>query len=208
MGLLANSSYWAEALNQMAQLKPPLGQAISARDAAQIRSIACRVLSDLIGDKDFKQDLAAAIRLAEGAAPVDSYKAQGFQYFLDAFMVLESKILADANVDTIASRDLEREIRRVASDPDPNRLHRLDEKIVFCRNLACDPSAVEDPARPIWERAWVGVKGVGVLGIDLGVTGGSAVVLGVAAAAVVGSIAGMSCSYGAALVSDSVKGRW
>jgi hypothetical protein len=208
MGVLSNSQYWAQNLNKMAGLVPPLGQAIPPKDAAEIRAIACSALSNLLADPEFRKDLAIATDLARSVDTMSASKASEFQPFLNRFMELESKILADAHIDTIASRDLEREIRGSASHPSPVPLDRLADMIAFCQSLACNAGAVDDPKRPLWEVAWRGTKGVGLLGIDIGSTIGSAVVLGPGGAAAVGSVAAFSCGYGADILWDALKGRW
>jgi hypothetical protein len=84
----------------------------------------------------------------------------------------------------------------------------LEPKITFCKKLACDSNAVEDPKKPLWIVVWRAVKGVGLIGVDIGAITGAAVTLGLAGGAAAGSVAAISTGYGAALVQDAVKGRW
>ncbi len=208
MSRLADTEFWANSLNQIAPLTPALGNPINAGDAAKIRQIACRTLTLLLDDPEYPKDLANAVAQAKTATAIDATDTPQFVEFLDRFVLLESKILADARVDTVASRDLEREIRIVAKAPDARRLEQLADKIAFLQRLACDPDAVDDPKRPLWMTVWRGVKGVALIGIDVGSAAGATLVLGPGGAAAIGTVAGISAGYGAAFVSDALKGRW
>jgi hypothetical protein len=208
MGTLLNGDFWADSLNQLAKLQPELGQHINGKNAARIRQIACRALSTLLDDQQFSTDLANALDLAKTANVIDAAETANFGAFLDSFMLLENKILADAGVDTVASRDLEREIRKVAKSPDAARLEQLEAKITFCKKLACDSNAVDDPKKPLWVVVWRAVKGVGLIGVDAGAIAGAAVTLGLAGGAAAGSVPAISTGYGFALLADAVKGRW
>jgi hypothetical protein len=207
MGILLDNKFWACTLNQLASLQPKLGRPISKENAAQIREIACNAFSTLLADPQFSVDLAKAVDFAKSFPPIDT-KAPNFQEFLKSFMLLENKILDDAGVDTVASRDLEREIRTVAGFADTKDLDRLKDKIIFLQKLACNSNAAEDPERPFWVAAWRGVKGASLIGMDLGAVGGTAVTFGPAGAAVSGTIVSTSIGFGAALVNDALKGRW
>ena len=207
MGILLDKRFWAGTLNQLASLQPGLGRPISKKNAARIREIACNAFSALLADPQFSVDLAKAVNLAKSGPPIDA-KTPNFLEFLKSFMLLENKILDDAGVDTVASRDLEREIYVIAGVADSTDLDRLKDKINFLQKLACDSNAAEDPKRPFWLAAWRGVKGAGLIGIDLGTVAGTAVTLGPAGAAVSGTVAGTSIGFGAALVKDALKGRW
>src|SRR5439155_27197800 len=202
MGMLLNTRFWADTLNQLATLQPALGQPINEKNGAQIRQIACTAFSTLLDDPQFPVDLAHAIDLAKSASRIDATKTPNFLAFLDSFMLLENKILADAGVNTVASRDLDRETRMIAKSADTKRLEQLQGKITFLKKLACDSDAAADPKKPFWLAVWRGIKGVGLIGLDVGTAAGSAVVLGPAGAAATGTVAGISAGYGAALVED------
>lgn len=208
MGKLTDTEFWAGTLNEMAALAPPLGQAIEQRNAAKIREIACRALSALLDDPEFSQDLANAIAQAQAVPDLSTMEPSAFAAFLNRFMELENKLLKDAGVDTVASRDLEREIRTLGKTSFAENLDRLSDKIEFLRRLACSPDAVDDPKNPLWQVAWRGVKGVGVIGLDMGSAAGAAIVLTPAGGAAAGVVAGISASYGAALINEAVRGRW
>ncbi len=207
MGLLLDTKFWADALNRLADLQPGIGQPITKKNASRICEIACNTLSAVLADPQFSVDLANAIALAKNT-PLVGAKTQNFSAFLTSFMILESKILEDAGVNTVASRDLAREVHAVAGSADKADLDRLEEKIVFLRKLACNADGADDPKKPFWVAAWRGVKGGALVGMDFGSIAGTAVVLGPAGAAVAGTVSGFSIGYGAALVRDALKGYW
>jgi hypothetical protein len=208
MGVLRDPPYWAAIVNRLIVLQPALGEPITDAAGNEIRRISCDALSTLLADQQFLPDLAAATDLARSANSILATETPAFLAFVDSFMLLESKILADAGVNSIASRDLDRELRGIARTADPTRLDRLADKIAFLRKLACEPDGAADPKKPLWLAVWRGVKGVAVLGIDLGTIGGTAVLLGPGGAAVAGGVIGTSITYGGGLVSDALKGRW
>src|SRR5262245_43920875 len=208
MGLLRRPDYWAGPLNEMAQLMPPLGETVPPAVAVRVRQIACKTLGLVVDDPEFKKDVADAVGLAKSAFGVTVGNAPDYSRFLDAFMVLEHKILTDAGVNTVAVRDLDREIRGVASGLDPQRVDRVEDKIRYCRRLACDPGVADDPAKPLWQAAWRGCKGAGVLGIDIGSGVAATVTMGPAGAAAVAGVAALSCDYGLGILMSAIKQRW
>lgn len=208
MSKLTDTEFWALTLNELAALAPPRGHAIEERNAARIREIACRALSTLLDDPEFPQDLANAIAQAEAVPDISGMEQPAFTAFLDTFMALENKLLKDAGVDTVASRDLEREIRTLGKTSFAESLDRLADKIEFLRRLACSPEIADDPKKPLWQVVWRGVKGVGLIGLDVGSAAGAAIVLTPAGGAAAGVVAGISASYGAALIDNAVRGRW
>lgn len=208
MSKLADTELWSGALNQLALLTPAPGTLINKRNADRIREISCDALSLLLADPEFPGDLEKAIAQAKTTHGIDGAEMPNFVYFLNKFMRLENKLLADAGVNTVASRDLEREIHTIATVPYTERLDQLREKITFVKRLACDPNAVDDPKRPLWRAVWRGVKGVGLIGLDVASAAGAAVILGPGGSAAFGTVIGISTGYGAALVDDAVKGRW
>jgi hypothetical protein len=211
MGILLDNKYWADVVNRLDQLMPKLGETITKDSAMQIRAIACEALTKLIQDPDFQKDLAHAIELGMKATVVDDPTVPSFPKFLEEFMLHENKILGDSGVKTTAARDLQNEIYRIAMDRDQpkNRFDRLDAKIAFCAKLACDPTIPEDPKKPsLFAVALKAVKGVAVIGMDVGTAAAAAVTLGPAGAAATGTVAGISASYGAAMVADAVKERF
>jgi len=208
MGALLDTKLWADILNELASISPPLGQRINDADASQIKLIACKAFSIVLDDPTFHADMAHAINLARSADVIDAAKMKDFEKFLDDFMRLENKLFADAGVDSVASRDLEREIRRIAVSPNPTRFDQLEQQIAFCKKLACDPNAGDDPKKPIWEVALRAVEGLGLIGVDAGAAGGATVSLGPFGIAATATVAGISIGYGATLVTNAVKGRW
>lgn len=208
MGLLRRPDFWAGPLNEMAGLMPPLGQTVSPAVAEKVRQIACKTLGLVVDDPDFEKDVDDVVSLAKSAHDVTAGTVPAYSRFLDAFIVLEHKILTDAGVNTVAVRDLEREIRGVASNPDPMRLDRVKDKIRYCRRLACDREIADDPAKPLWQSAWRGCKGVGVLGVDIGSGVAAAVTMGPAGAAAVAGVAALSCDYGLGILWSAMKQRW
>jgi hypothetical protein len=208
MGKLLDTKFWADTLNELTSLNPPLGQPIKKADASRIKSIACKAFSAVVDDPMFHADITHAINLAKSAHVISAPKTKDFEKFLDDFMRLENKLLADAGVNSVASRALDQEIRRIAVSPDSTRFDRLEEKIVFCRELACDPKAAYDSKKPPWEVALRAVEGLGVIGVDAAAAGGAAVTLGPFGVAAAGSVAAISGSYGAAIIADAIKGRW
>lgn len=208
MSKLTDAALWSDTLNQLALLTPAPGTLINKRNADRIREISCDALSLLLDDPEFPGDLEKAIAQAKTTHGIDGAEMPNFEDFLNKFMRLESKLLADAGVNTVASRDLEREIRTIATVPYIEHLGQLREKITFVKRLACDPNAVDDPKRPLWRAVWRGIKGVGLIGLDAGSTGGAAVILGPAGAGVVGTVVGISVGLGTTLVHEAVKGRW
>ena len=208
MGKLFDTKFWADTLNDVTSLKPPLGQPIKKADASRIKSIACKAFSTVLDDPMFHADIAHAISLAKSAHVINSPKTKDFEKFLDDFMRLENKLLADAGVNSVASRDLAQEIRRIAVSPDPSRFDQLEQKIVFCRKLACDPKAAYDPKKPIWQVALRAVEGLGLIGVDAGAAGGAAVILGPFGVAAAETVAAISGGYGAAIIAGAIKGRW
>jgi hypothetical protein len=211
MGILLDNKYWADVVNRLDQLTPKLGETITKDAAKQIRSIACEALTKLTTDPDFQKDLAHAIDLGMKATVIDDPTIPGFPKFLEEFMLQENKILGDSNVKTTAARDLQSEIHRTAMNKDQpkNRFDRLDAKIAFCAKLACDPTIPEDPKKlSLFAVALKAVKGVAVIGMDVGTAAAAAITLGPAGAAATGTVAGISAGYGAGMIVDAVKGRW
>lgn len=210
MGVLKDAQYWTGILNEISALNPRIGQDISAANADAIRQLACRAFKKLLDDPDFEQDLGEAIAAARDAAPaLASPRHPNFHHFVDLFMELEAKILRDAGLNKKAVGELDRELRSALREPEPDRLEGLADKIRYCRKLACDPTIPEDPKKtPLWKVAMQAVKGVGVIGADVGVAAGAAVTLGPAGAAAVGTVAGISAGAGASMIGKAIKGRW
>ena len=211
MGILRDNGYWGDVVNRMEQLRPPLGDAMSKESAAQIRSIACEALNKLVNDPEFREDIEHVVALGMSATVVDNPDTPDFPRFLNAFMLLENKILADSNVNTAAARDLQNEIHRVAMNREQpkDRFDRLAEKIAFCAKLACDRTILEDPKKPpLLAVVWRAAKGVALIGMNMGTAGAAAVTLGPVGAAATGTVAGISASYGASLIHEAIKGRW
>lgn len=208
MGVLLDTKFWARTLNEMAVLKPKLGEPISKQDAAKIHGFACSTLSTLTSDPEFSSDLQKALSLAPSQSLLDARKEPNYMEFLERFMMLERKILADAGVDSVASRDLESELREAAMGDGQYRPDQLEDMIRFLMKLACNPSAAEDPQKPLWVALWRGIKGAATVGIDAGAAAGGTVALGPAGAAAAVTLAGASVGYGAVLVRDALRGRW
>src|SRR5215469_6608587 len=175
MGVLLDRHFWGKALSELADLAPRIGEKISTADAAKIRKIACTALSQLLDDPEFQADLKQVI--GKHGHHFATINERNYDEFLNAFMELEAKILADAGVSTVASRDLEREIRKVTRNPSYGHFERLEKKIEFLWFSACEPHAADDQKKPLWSAVWRGVKGVGLIGIDVGSAATAAVVL-------------------------------
>ncbi len=210
MGLLTEVNYWRDALNQLSQFLPPIGQAVTQENAVSIRTLACTSLTNLINDAEFEADIAAVISKAtEASSAIDAVHLASFRDFLEMFMALEVKLLRDAGVNSAAANDLDLELRLIAKTPAKDRLERLADKVRYCASLACNAAMPESPDKiPLWKAALRGVQGVAVIGVDVGSSAGAACLLGPAGAAAVGTLAGISAGYGAALVHEAIKGRW
>jgi hypothetical protein len=204
MPVLLNGQFWAGALNEMIALQPGRGQAISRKNAARIREIGCLTLTILLNDPEFDSDLARARALVGQFSPINA-RAPNYAQFIDEFMRVENRILADEGVDTVASRHLEQEILGIAPRAVASNADDFKDRIVFLRKLACEGPA--DPARPLWKRVLRGVCGVGIAGIDASAVA-VATPLATIAIASIGTAAVFSGGVGYNLLVDALKGRW
>jgi hypothetical protein len=205
MGKLLDATYWSKALDRLAEQKPKLGESISKGAAQTIRKIGCETLSGVLSDPDFSRDLDFAIKLAKTATIIDTPAVKGFEDFLSAFMLIENKIFQDAGVNTVASRDLQDEIKRTAIVPDPGRLDAVKDKIGFLHKLACNPEAVDNPKKPLWRAVWRGTLGLGLVAVDGTSAFASAVTIGPVGVIASWTAAAISSGYGFNLFSDGVR---
>ena len=159
MGWLLDRGFWASEINRLSALEPRIGQPMDQATASEIRRVACAALTTLTNDPSFESDLGRGVAAWHAAQPVPGPGAD-FDSFLNQFLEIEAQILADAGVDTAASRALDREIRSVARQTGEQSVERLRDKINFLQKLACDPKAADDPRRPLGETVLKGTKGV------------------------------------------------
>jgi hypothetical protein len=219
MGLLTNQSYWADAANQIRKHRPVPKAPMADKDVLEILKIACRSLSDLVKDKDFKADLDAAIALARHSEQKGIKALPEFGGFVDEFIMAEKSVLMQAGVDMDSTEEILRYVAEMAKiqDRDKEHLDRLDEKIAFCASLACkrhDELERLHTLRPIHEDLKRAVYGVALIGIDAGAAGAAGVLFPAAVAAypIIAGAAkatlGVSIKYGAKACWDCLKGRW
>lgn len=207
MGILRDARYWAGVTNEIWRLRPLPGQPMKEDDAKALFGAACRALSDLVADKDFKSDLDAAIEVAGKAMKKKDRALPEFGGFLNEFHRAEMPVLLQSGVNMDAAIKVLNEISDLSRDVTnaAERLEGLGGKIAYCAELACS-SIVKLREKPsIWFSVRRVVTGVALISIDSVVAGGVALYLPLFAGGVAGSVVGISVGYGVDAVTSGTK---
>jgi len=107
MGILRETDYWKNVVQQMVPFRPAPGVAPSPEDIQRLLRISCSAFSQLVNDPELPNDLEVLVEAARRASKDLPDGAEALKGYLQAFRRVEMEILRSATVPEDAITELD-----------------------------------------------------------------------------------------------------
>ncbi len=142
-------------------------------DAVAVMQEACRAFSDLVEDPEFEADLLESVELGRRAAQQMPREGEDFERFVRRFREVEEEVLRQSGVSERATVHVADELSSLLGMIDDFDFDRVDGKIRLVRDICCryarDPAFAQNPQPELAEDALEALKGIAIVGVDIGV---------------------------------------
>jgi len=174
MGILKDPQYWGRVISRIEERRAlTRGDVMPREDAVAVMQEACRAFSDLVEDPDFEADLRECVEVGRRATQGMPREGEEFERFVQRFRDVEEEVLRQSGVNEGATIHVADELSGLLGVIDDFDFDRVEGKIRLIRDVCCryakDPEFAQNPQPELAEDALEALKGIAIVGVDIGI---------------------------------------